>query len=113
MNVIGIAAVKAGSVNRLAKEIGFAQPTLAKMGDGSNPLSPDVAAACAEYIGADPILAALEALRDQARTPDRRKAWDRRIAAVSKSKVGVGNDWSGRQDSNLRPLAPEASALPS
>ena len=32
--------------------------------------------------------------------------------ANPKEKVTKRKDWSGREDSNLRPLAPHASALP-
>ena len=102
MNVIDLAAAKFGSVNMLSKHVGYSQSTLAKMRTGDNPLSPEVAAACAEVAGLDPVRAAVEALRDQAKTPEQKQRWERRLL-----------NWSGRQDSNLRPLAPEASALPS
>lgn len=90
MLVFKAAIAKAGGLNRLAKEIGVTGPALSQINTGVRPISPEIAAACAEYVGADPIVAAIEALAEQSKSADTKRAWHRRITRMLKTAAVTG-----------------------
>lgn len=87
MNLLNVATMKAGSLTKLAKMLGVSQPALSQIQTGSRPMSPEIAASCAELIGEDPVKAALEALEAQAKDATSAARWRKRIAGLSTSKV--------------------------
>ena len=62
--IVEKAVAKAGGVRALARLINVTPAAISQIrGDGIRPVSPEIAANCADYVGEDPVIAALEALR--------------------------------------------------
>jgi hypothetical protein len=83
MDVLEAAIAKANGVNKLGKEIHISGPTISQMRLGVRPVSPEVAAACAEFVGKNPVEAAVEALAAQAKTKEQAAKWRARLRYVA------------------------------
>ena len=68
---------KAGSMNKLAKVLGVTTAYISQVRAGKKTLSPERAVEIAEYIGADPRVAAFENLAAHASDEQSRSMWQR------------------------------------
>lgn len=75
---------KAGGPAALAREIPVSQPTISQMRDGKFPVSPFIAARCAEIVGSDPVEAMLQAEADK-ESGARRSFWLRLLRRAQDS----------------------------
>lgn len=109
MEILEQAITKAGGVRALARELGISPQAVSNMRtDGSRPVSPDVAAACAEFLGVSPVPATLEALICQpAARVMQAQRWRMRLqqwietnpqeaAAYARYATGTGVRWMGK-----------------
>ncbi len=72
-----LAIKKAGSMNKLAKELGVTTAYISQVHSGKKTLSPERAVEIAEYIGSDPRVAAFENLAAHASDEKARSMWQR------------------------------------
>lgn len=89
------------------------EPTGRTFRAGENDIEKDqpdlVSGAPASGKGGRTVIAAPSALYEQSRC---RKAYEKEAPALISHGESHGDNWSSTKDSNLRPLAPKASALP-
>ncbi len=101
----------------LAKALKIGQARLGEIIRGKRAITPDTALRLARYFGTTAeFWIGMQTQFDLERARDalgeRINRLVARRAAKKRPQISLWTGWSGREDSNLRPLAPEASALP-